>query len=110
MAVLAAKQVGDDRQKSGLVDGGVYNFSCDSCGKAIVDLQITRPDYDIQANYQARCPYCQNYSKKKFIKGGFCLVGIGEIDQNGKDVDKTAPSGGYEVADDGTVILEVIKL
>lgn len=110
MATMVKQGLDENRRKHGLVDGGIIHFECDSCGRDLLDVQITRPDYDLKANYKCECPYCKNFSKSKFIKGGFALIGHADEDQDGKEVIRTMPVGNFYTEKDGTVVLKVLKM
>lgn len=116
MATIVGENYRQDRQRAYLVDGGVLSFDCDVCGRHLVNLQITRPDYDIKANYKVECPYCKeenggvaNYSKPQYVEGGFALEGDGEKKENGEEIVRTMPTGGFKTLSDGTVVIEMMK-
>lgn len=71
-------------EKVGLEDGGVVHFKCSCCAKPLLDVQITRPNYKLgdgsylEGNYKCKCPYCGNFSKEEFIRGGIATTNIAD--------------------------------
>lgn len=117
MPIMVAQNPDDNRKKTGLVDGEMYDFECNVCGKFLLQAKVTRPESELEAIYKCKCPYCldkktnkSNFSNGHFIKGGIHLIGHAELDKNGNEVPKTMPRGDYEVLSDGTVIIPVIKV
>lgn len=70
------------RQKVGLVDGGNVLFDCSNCGRPLLDALITQPGIDIAWDVRVQCPYCNDYSFTKRIRGMYSPGGIGQGDED----------------------------
>ena len=85
---VMAQNVGlPEYEKQGLEDGGTIHMECTVCAKPLLDITVTRPFFkfadgtSLEGKYRCRCPYCNNFSKEVFIKGGLATTNIAD----GKD-------------------------
>lgn len=60
-------------------DGGHKIIKCSGCNKPLIDVWITRPDFDFQAKIRAKCCYCSDSSYLTDIKGIFHIGGISKL-------------------------------
>lgn len=70
-----------------LSDGGHHIIKCSACNKPLCDIWVIRPHVDISFKYRATCPYCNDKSFLKEIKGGITYGGIAEADPNSETID-----------------------
>lgn len=80
------EQEGDFREKKGLVDGGDVPLHCEDCGRLLLTLTITRPNFKFKNGepfeglYKVKCCFnvngspCGGSSKTVFVKGGFATT------------------------------------
>lgn len=69
---IYAKQ-GEGAINSYLTDGKHEIVHCSNCGKHLVDVWITQPDFEMTSEIVAECPYCGDKSFPKKVEGSFHL-------------------------------------
>lgn len=65
----------DEEHFECLVDGGHQYLCCSNCDAALVDVWVTNPEEKSSWKMKAKCPFCNDYSYPKEVKGRFHLGG-----------------------------------
>jgi DNA-directed RNA polymerase subunit RPC12/RpoP len=91
MQEVKLKKVGEieveDKPLENLRDGGHTLFTCSNCNAKLMDVWSTRRHEADEWTLQATCPFCNDRSFEKQIKGGFHYGGFGTTKPGEPDED-----------------------
>lgn len=103
----------DEKDPIGLVNGGVVQLECSSCGRGLVNIFRTQPNAldpatkkPFQWKMKAKCCFCGSQSYIKEVTGKFYLGGYAKSEDD--DNAETSTDGFDEVNIEGESVL-VIK-
>ena len=106
---LTIKQT-ETPELEGLEYGGSYDFKCNMCGKELLKVIVTRPNFTFSdgtkfaSNYRCVCPYCNSFSDEQYIEGG--TAHIFPADSLGNSLTFLE---NFDINNEGTTILRLKK-
>jgi hypothetical protein len=72
----------------GLVEHSHHPLTCSACGRGLLDVMVTEPNYPETFRYRADCPYCGDHSfPSDPIQGGVYIGPIGDVFNTSFDTD-----------------------